>query len=140
MLTVYSIAMRMIRMIITARLTERKMARAPQRIGESLEGTLGLGGPPLGTAGFSPGRASSTPSAGGGGLCPGFSVVSLMKGLTRDGTVFLRSEGKRKSERIVSAGYLTLHIALVYVHSYSWCAIIRCACVCITNMINNIFL
>ena len=79
-------------MIITTKLTERKMERAPQRIGASFDGILGFGGASLGAAGFSPGTASSTPSVGGGGLSPGFSVVSLMKGLIRDGTVFLRSE------------------------------------------------
>ena len=66
-------------------------------MGESFEGTLGLGGASLGAAGFSPGTASSTPSGGGGGLCPGFSVVSLMRGLTSEGTVFLRPEGKEKT-------------------------------------------
>ena len=60
--------MRMIRITIITTLTVRKMVRAPQRIGESFDGSLGFGGALPGASGFCPGTASSTPSLVGTGF------------------------------------------------------------------------
>ena len=79
--------MRMIRINIITTLTARKMVRAPQRSGESFEGTLGFAGASLGAAGFCPGTASSTPSSTGAFFCPS-PAPPLIKGLINEGAVF----------------------------------------------------
>lgn len=96
-------AMRMMRMTIITTLTVRKIPRAPQRIGASLEGTFGFAGASLGTVGFSPGTASSTPSLVGTGFWP-FSGESLTSGLISDGMVLVRSvhEGCNKKKKKVA--------------------------------------
>ena len=103
----YSRAMRMIRTNRRITLTARNIVRAPQRRGESFEGTFGFAGASLltGSACFCPDTAISTPSVAGGPPLP-LSDDEPIKGLISEGAVLARSEFRGRKEKITNFIYL----------------------------------
>ena len=81
-------------MIMKGSMTRDRTSRETQRIGASLEGTLGLD--ISGSLGLDPGTVSSTPMLAG--FLPLLCVLESTSGLTREGTNLLRSGMKSKEQ------------------------------------------